>query len=381
MGSQVNRIWAVFKILKRNHSANPGRRLPLFKLKLMERIDVLGKLCSLPGVPGYESAIRNYLKEQLTPLADVLETDAMGNLIALHKGGDKKLMLSAHMDEIGFMVQHVDDEGFIRFVPLGGFDPKTLTAQRVIIHGVRELIGVMGSKPVHLMSPEEKNKAPQLRDYFIDTGLPAEQVKSLVRVGDPITRERELIRMGPCINAKSLDNRISVFVLLETFRKICESASKLDVYAVFTVQEEVGLRGARTVAHRICPDFAINVDTTIAFDLPGAQAHEVVTRLGQGAAIKIMDQSVLCDYRMVRFLKDLATNKGIRWQSEILPAGGTDTAVIQLAGNGCIAGAVSIPTRHIHQVIEMVHEDDVRAAIDLLVLASEQLTVPSWDHV
>ncbi len=346
----------------------------------MERIDVLSKLCSLPGVPGYESAIRNYLKEQLRPWADELETDAMGNLIARHKGGEKKLMLSAHMDEIGFMVQHIDDEGFIRFVPLGGFDPKTLTAQRVIIHGQREVMGVMGSKPVHLMTPEEKNKAPQLRDYFIDTGLPADQVKALVKIGDPITRERELIRMGPCINAKSLDNRISVFVLLETFRKIRESACKLDVYAVFTVQEEVGLRGARTVAHRIAPDFAINVDTTIAYDLPGAQAHEVVTRLGHGAAIKIMDHSVLCDYRMVRFLQDLATLHGVRWQSEILQAGGTDTAVIQLAGNGCIAGAVSIPTRHIHQVIEMVHEEDVRAAVDLLLIASENLIVHNWDH-
>lgn len=346
----------------------------------MERIDVLSKLCSLPGVPGYESAIRNYLKEQLRPWADELETDAMGNLIARHKGGEKKLMLSAHMDEIGFMVQHIDDEGFIRFVPLGGFDPKTLTAQRVIIHGQREVMGVMGSKPVHLMTPEEKNKAPQLRDYFIDTGLPADQVKALVKIGDPITRERELIRMGPCINAKSLDNRISVFVLLETFRKIRESACKLDVYAVFTVQEEVGLRGARTVAHRIAPDFAINVDTTIAYDLPGAQAHEVVTKLGHGAAIKIMDHSVLCDYRMVRFLQDLATLHGVRWQSEILQAGGTDTAVIQLAGNGCIAGAVSIPTRHIHQVIEMVHEEDVRAAVDLLLIASENLIVHNWDH-
>lgn len=346
----------------------------------MERIDVLSKLCSLPGVPGYESAIRNYLKEQLRPWADELETDAMGNLIARHKGGEKKLMLSAHIDEIGFMVQHIDDEGFIRFVPLGGFDPKTLTAQRVIIHDQREVIGVMGSKPVHLMNPEEKNKAPQLRDYFIDTGLPADQVKALVKIGDPITRERELIRMGPCINAKSLDNRISVFVLLETFRKIRESACKLDVYAVFTVQEEVGLRGARTVAHRIAPDFAINVDTTIAYDLPGAQAHEVVTKLGHGAAIKIMDHSVLCDYRMVRFLQDLATLHGVRWQSEILQAGGTDTAVIQLAGNGCIAGAVSIPTRHIHQVIEMVHEEDVRAAVDLLLIASENLILHNWDH-
>jgi len=347
----------------------------------MEGIDLLTKLCALPGISGYETAIRNFIKDQLKDIADKIEVDAMGNLIATHAGSSsQKLMLSAHIDEIGFMVQHIDDEGFIRFIPIGGFDAKTLTAQRVIVHGKKDIVGVMGSKPIHLLSSEERNKAAQIKDYFIDTGLPAEEVKSWIQIGDPITRERELIQMGPCINAKSLDNRISVFVLLQTFVQIKKMNPELQIFAVFTVQEEVGLRGARTVAHRIAPDFAINIDTTIAFDVPGAQSHEVVSRLGSGIAIKIMDHSVLCDYRMVQVLKDVALKNQIKWQAEILPSGGTDTSAVQLAGNGCIAGAISIPTRHIHQVIEMVHQEDVKAGIDLLLATITTISEIEWNH-
>ncbi|MBK9270807.1 MAG: M42 family metallopeptidase [Saprospiraceae bacterium] len=347
----------------------------------MEGIETLRKICALPGVPGYESAIRNYIKSQLENIADRIEIDPMGNLIAFHQGRNhKKLMLSAHLDEIGFMVQHIDEDGFIRFVPLGGFDAKTLTAQRVTIHGKKDVIGVMGSKPIHLMTAEERTKAPQVKDYFIDTGLPAEEVKKLIQVGDPITRERELIQMGPCINAKSLDNRISVFILLKIFQEIKRRNPDLNVLAVFTVQEEVGLRGAKTVAHKLAPDLAINIDTTIAFDVPGAQSHEMVSRLGQGVGIKIMDHSVLCDYRMVRLLKETATKHKIKWQAEILQKGGTDTASIQMAGGGCIAGAVSIPTRHIHQVIEMVHQADVQASIDLVLAAIPEIESMDWNH-
>ncbi|HEX5626310.1 MAG TPA: M20/M25/M40 family metallo-hydrolase, partial [Saprospiraceae bacterium] len=255
---------------------------------------------------------------------------------------------------------------FVRFLPLGGFDPKTLTAQRVIIHGRIETIGVMGSKPIHLMSLDERNKAPQTKDYFIDTGLPKAELEQCISIGDPITRERELIQMGKCINSKSLDNRISVYILVEFMKSLVTAKPEVDIYAVFTVQEEVGLRGARSAAHRVAPDFAINIDTTIAFDVPGAQPHEMVTRLGHGVAIKLYDSSVIPDFRMVRFLKSCADSSKIKWQPELLSGGGTDTAAVQTSGNGAIAGAISIPTRHIHQVIEMVHEEDVLAAIALI---------------
>ena len=246
----------------------------------------------------------------------------MGSIVAIKKGkDDKRVMVAAHMDEISFIVTHIDDEGFIRFHTLGGFDPKTLTAQRVIVHGKEDVIGAMGTKPIHIMTTEERNKVVQTKEYFIDTGYPADKVKELVPIGSPITRERELIEMGECINGKSLDNRVSVFILIETLRALKGVEIPHDLYAVFTVQEEVGLRGAINAAGHINPDFGFGLDVTIAYDVPGAQPHEMVTRLGKGAAIKIMDGSTISDYRMVAYLKEQADKAEIKWQSEILPAG------------------------------------------------------------
>ncbi|HRW75075.1 MAG TPA: M42 family peptidase, partial [Saprospiraceae bacterium] len=252
-------------------------------------VNLLKTICEIPGAPGFEHRIRAFLKEQVADLVDEMTVDPMGNLMVLRKGRqDKRVMVTAHMDEISFIVTHIDDEGFLRFSTLGGFDAKTLTAQRVIVHGREEVIGVMGSKPIHLMKAEERNKAVQIEDFFIDTGLPAEQVKKLVRVGDPVTRERQMIEMGECINSKSLDNRISVFILVEVLKALKGKELPYDLHAVFTVQEEIGLRGAISAAHRINPDFGIVLDTTIAFDVPGAQPQEMVTKLGKGTAIKIL---------------------------------------------------------------------------------------------
>lgn len=334
-------------------------------------IPLLKKISETPGVAGFEQKIRDLIKNEVESLVDSVETDNLGNLVAFRKGtSDKRLMLAAHMDEIGFIVSHIDDNGFLKFIPLGGFDPKTLTSQRVIVHGKRDLVGVMGSKPVHLMSEEERGKNVKIQDFFIDLGMNKDEVVELVEVGTPITRERELIEMGSCINGKSLDNRISVFVLIAVLKKLKDMQLPMDTYAVFTVQEEVGLRGAQVAALNIQPHVGIAIDTTIAFDVPGSQPHEQVTKLGNGAAIKIMDSSVIADSRMVSFLKMLARRNSIKWQPELLPAGGTDTANLQkMVKGGAIAGAVSIPTRHIHSVIESVHKDDVAASICLLVEA------------
>lgn len=329
---------------------------------------LLSKVCKCPGAPGYEQPIRALIMKELKGLADEVQTDAMGNVIAIKKGkGDKKVMIAAHMDEISFIVTHIDDEGFIRFHTLGGFDPKTLTAQRVIIHGSKDVVGVMGTKPIHVMSPEERTKAPKISEYFIDTGLPADKVKKLIHVGSPITRERELIEMGDCVNVKSLDNRVSVFILLETLRALKGKTVPYDIYGVFTVQEEVGIRGATAAASGVNPDFSINLDVTLAYDLPSAAPHEKTTYLGKGTAIKVLDGMTICDYRMVDFMKTVAKKKKITHQLEILTAGGTDTAGMQrYAKGGSIAGGISIPTRYLHQVIEMAHKKDIKASIELL---------------
>lgn len=341
---------------------------------------LLSEICTTPGAPGFEQKVRELVIKEVTPLVDEVEVDNMGNVYAIKRGtGDKKVMIGAHMDEIGFIVTHIDDNGFIRFHTLGGFDPKTLTAQRVIVHGKKDIIGVMASKPIHVMTPEERNKVAKTKDYFIDTGLSAEEVKEIVSVGDSITREREFIEMGNCVNGKSLDNRLAVFILIEMFKKLKGQEVPYDIYGVFTVQEEVGIRGANVSALRINPDFGFGLDTTIAFDLPGAAAHEKITELGKGTAIKIMDASTICDYRMVKFMKETADKHNITWQPEILTAGGTDTAGIQrMTEGGSIAGAVSIPTRHLHQVIEMAHKDDIQGSIDLLTACMIDIASFDW---
>ena len=346
----------------------------------MQNLELLKRICETPGVSGFERRIRDLVSRELTGLVDEVTVDNMGNLIALKRGRERKrVMVAAHMDEIGFIVNYIDDAGFIRFLPLGGFDPKTLTAQRVIIHGRRDVIGVMGSKPIHIMKTEERSKVVPISDYFIDIGLPKEEVEKLVSVGDPITRERDLVSIGDCVTGKSLDNRISVFILLETLRELKDRSIPYDLYATFTVQEEVGLRGAMGSVGHIDPDFGFGLDVTIAYDVPGSSGRENVTCLGHGAAIKVLDGSVIADYRMVNYLKETAQEAGIKTQLELLPAGGTDTAAIQRYGKkGSIAGAISIPLRNMHQVTEMANKEDVAACIHLLTEALSRLDTYEW---
>lgn len=344
-------------------------------------VELLSRICEAPGAPGFEKKIRELVLEEIKGLADEVKVDNMGNVTAIKKGRErKKVMIGAHMDEIGFIITHIDSNGFLRFHTLGGFDPKTLTAQRVIVHGKKDLIGVMASKPIHVMTAEERKKLPSNSDYFIDLGMPKEEVEKYVTVGTPVTRERSLIEMGNCVNCKSLDNRLAVFILIEMLRELKNTEVPYDIYGVFTVQEEIGIRGANVAAQAIQPDFGFGLDTTIAFDLPGSREYDKITSLGEGAAIKIMDARTVCDYRMVAYMKKIADENGIKWQPEILTAGGTDTAGIQqMTAGGSIAGAVSIPTRHLHQVIEMADKDDIRGCIDLLKACVSNLDKYNWE--
>jgi len=342
-------------------------------------VKLLAQICEVAGAPGHEQRVRELVLKNIKGVADKIELDNLGNIYAIKKGKDssKRVMIAAHMDEIGFMVKHIDDNGFLRFHTLGGFDPKTLTAQRVIVHGKKDLIGVMGSKPIHIMTAEERNKTVQLSDFFIDLGLPKKEVEKYISIGDVITRDRQLIEMGDCVNCKSIDNRVAVYILIETLKLLKDCP--YDVYGVFSVQEEVGIRGANVAAHNINPSFGFGLDTTIAYDLPDSKPEEQITKLGGGVAIKLMDASTICDYRMVKYQKEIADKFKIKWQPELLPMGGTDTAGIQRMGKtGAIAGAISIPTRHLHQVIEMAHKSDIEGAVLLLKHCVENLHKYDW---
>ena len=344
--------------------------------------ELLKQISETPGASGFESKIRKLVIKAITPYVDSVSTDNIGNIIALKKGKEnKKVMAAAHMDEIGFIVSHIDDEGFVKFQPLGGFDPKTLTSQRVIIHGKKDLVGVMGSKPVHMMTEEEKGKKVELDHYFIDLGMKKEEIEKYIEIGNPITRERSCIEMGDCVNGKSLDNRISVYILIEALKQLKDTEIPYDFYAVFTTQEEVGLRGAQVATQNIEPDFGFAIDTTIAFDVPGSRPHEKVTKLGEGVAIKLMDATAISDARMTAFMKKMATDNKIKWQPELMAKGGTDTGHIQrMVKNGSIAGGISIPTRHIHQVIETVNKEDVEAAVKLLQACVNGIAGYNWAY-
>lgn len=341
------------------------------------------EICQTPGAPGFEGRIRKVVIREIQNLVDEYRVDNLGNVIAFRKGKhDKSIMSAAHMDEISMIVKHIDDNGFIKFQTLGGFDPKTLTAQKVIVHGKEDLVGVLGTKPVHVMNEEEKKKLPKVQDFFIDLGMPKEEVEKYVSVGDSVTRKAEFLEMGNHLTCKSIDNRASVYMLIETLKALKDETIPYDFYAVFSVQEEVGLRGASTAAHQINPDLGIAIDTTIAFDTPGASPQEMITKLGEGAAIKVMDSATICDQRMVEYMKSVADEKAISYQMEVLTGGATDTAMIQRMGKeGAIAGAISIPIRNMHQVIEMVNKDDLQASIDLLVGCLQGSDKKDWGHL
>jgi len=330
-------------------------------------MQLLKRLSETAGIPGREEAMRVMVREALTGHIDEINVDCLGNVIAHKKGTGPKVVVAAHMDEIGFLVSHVDEEtGFLRIDPVGGFDPRTLIAQRVAVHTKSGAIhGLIGIKPVHILTDEERKKTPQMKDLFVDIGLSGKEAKGQVRVGDPVTLVQTFGDVGDLVTGKALDDRVGVYVGIEAVRRL--KKHKADIYFVATVQEEVGLRGARTSAFAVAPDIGVALDVTIACDMPGVPAHEQVTRLGKGVAIKVKDSSSISHPGLVQFLVNLAEERKIQYQLEILPRGGTDAGAIQPAREGVAVVTISIPTRYVHTVVETAHKDDIKAAIKLLV--------------
>jgi putative aminopeptidase FrvX len=330
-------------------------------------MELLKRLSETPGIPGREEAMRVIVREALTGHVDEISVDRLGNVIAHRKGIGPKVAVAAHMDEIGFLVSHVDDEtGFLRIDPVGGFDPRTLIAQRVAVHargGAK--YGLIGTKPVHILTEEERKKVPEMKDLFVDIGLSGKEAKEQVRVGDPVTLAQTFADVGNLVTGKALDDRLGVYVGIEAVRRL--GKHKADVYFIATVQEEVGLRGARTSAFAVAPDIGVALDVTIACDIPGVPAHEQVTRLGKGVAIKVKDSLSISHPGLVQFLANLAEERKIPYQLEILPRGGTDAGAIQPAREGVAVVTISIPTRYVHTVVETAHKNDIEAAINLLV--------------
>lgn len=331
-------------------------------------IELLRSLTQTPGIASREDLIRNVVAAELAPLADEISVDRLGNLVGVRRGsGGPTIAIAAHVDEIGFLVRYVDDSGFIRLQPVGGFDPRVLVAQRVLVHGFggATLQGLLqpGTKPIHLLKGAKPDDL-KLEDFFVDTGLDSAELKGKVRIGDMVTLDRALIEIGDNVVSKALDDRLGVFVMLEAMRAVTTSTAT--ILAIATTQEEVGLRGAQTSAYLAGADIAIALDVTLAGDIPGGNPDGQVTKLGGGAAIKVYDSSQLPNPAINRHLQDLAEELDIPYQLEVLPAGGTDAAAYQRAAGGAFTSTISMPTRYVHTVNEMASKSDIQACIDLL---------------
>lgn len=329
-------------------------------------IELLRELTEAHGVSGYEDAIRTIVRRELGGIGE-LSTDGMGNVICHKPGNGPKVMIAAHMDEIGYIVKHIDKDGFLRLNPLGGWDPRQMNSQRVKVQTKDgPLTGTLmyGTKPAHLLSDAEKKEGQNLDSFFVDLGMTGEEVKAKVRIGDPVTMHGRFDQIGNHYSCKSMDDRVAVFVMIEAMKAV--GAHDADIYAVATVQEEIGLRGAAAAGWSVQPDICIAIDITLANDIPGVPEQDQITRLGEGTAIKIMDSSLICNPRIVEHFRSLAEKHGIKYQMEILSRGGTDAGAVQRLHGGIPSFTLSIPTRYVHTVNETVHPADVQASIDIL---------------
>ncbi len=357
-------------------------------------MELLKELTEASGAPGFEDEIRAIVLRELKGLVDEVRVDRLGSIIAKKKADCPthplkknrshpllKIMLAGHMDEIGFVVRHIDEKGFLRLNPLGGFDPKTLIAKRVIVRTQkRDLVGVIGTKPIHILTDEEKAKLPKIEDLFVDLGLPSKEVERSVCIGDPVTLKQEFLSFGDYVSCKSMDNRIAVWTILKCLQRLKNKKIHHDLYAVFTTQEEVGTRGAMTSAFEVDPDIGIAIDVTIACDIPEVKTSSHVTSLGDGVAIKVCDSSTICHPTLVRHFRELAAKKQIKYQMEILPRGGTDAASIQRSRSGVPVAVLSIPTRYVHTAVETVHQNDLKSTVELLVAFLESKEMPDISY-
>ena len=327
----------------------------------MNYYQALKDLCFCPSISGREENIRKTLAERIAPFADEIKTDALGNLIATKRGAREgaRIMLCAHMDEIGFLVTFIEEDGWVRVAPVGGIRAAAAFGGMVIsnhwVHGV--LAAEDDVKPADLAVDK----------MYIDIGAKnRHEAEKKVAIGDFFVAYPEVRRLyGPRIAGRPLDDRIGCAVLLGIAEALADGDFAGEVAYVFSVQEEVGCRGAMTATFGLAPDYAICFDVTRTGDVPGAKT--MACRLGDGAAVKIKDSSVICNAELVETLCKLATENKIRYQREILLAGGTDTSSMQLAGGGTRAGALSIPTRYIHSNVETCDLSDVKACADLAV--------------
>jgi putative aminopeptidase FrvX len=344
-------------------------------------VEYLIELDRIPGISGAEEQVAEYVKSELEGVCDELQRDSLGNHFFIKKGKnpDLTMMLSAHMDEIGFIVQYVDDDGFVYFVPSGMHDPRMVINQVLTIHTEQgDVRGVTGGKPAHIVTLEEASKAIPIAHLFLDLGTGSRKATEAlgVQIGDAITFERigQFLNNGKVFTGKAVDDRAGVAVLMEVMKQLKDKEIDATVYGVASVQEEVGIRGAGPAAFRVKPDIALAIDVTLAGGTPGIEKKHIPIELGGGPAIKFFDWapgSAMIGNSVPRALTkklvETAKANGIPYQREVLLGGATDGWAISLSGEGVATGCISLPSRYIHSATGCVHLDDLEQAVQLIV--------------
>jgi endoglucanase len=339
-------------------------------------VNILKKLSESSGVSGFEEEIKEIIKKEISKYADKITEDNLGNLIALKKGSAKnrkKIALVAHMDEIGLIVKRVD-KGFIEFSKIGGIDDRTLLLQKVVIRGNKPIEGVIGCKPVHLQKEEEKKKVIKYDEMYIDIG--AEDKKKLnIEKGTPISFKSEFKQLQEnTFIGKALDNRLGVYCLIDILKKM--KSPKNDIYFIFSTQEEVGLKGARTSVYSIEPDLAVVVDTAIAGDVPAVTEKETEIKLGKGVSITLIEaggQGAILPEKLKNYIVNIARKNKIKYQLEVVEGGMTDAAIIQILKKGILSCSVNIPIRNMHTPHSIFDVRDLKETIKLV-----ELIVKNW---
>ncbi|MCD7032827.1 M42 family metallopeptidase [Metabacillus sp. GX 13764] len=348
--------------------------------QLDDSLKMLKELTDARGIAGNEREPREVMKKYISPYADEVVTDGLGSLIAKKTGkaDGPKIMVAGHLDEVGFMVTSIDDRGFVRFQTVGGWWPQVMLAQRVtIVTRKGDVTGIIGSKPPHILPADVRKKSVELKDMFIDIGAASkdEAVEFGVRPGDQIVPyfEFTVMKNEKMLLAKAWDNRIGCAIAIDVLKELKDADHQNIVYGVGTVQEEVGLRGAKTSAQMIKPDIAFGVDVGIAGDTPGISEREALGKMGDGPQIILYDASMVSHKGLRDLVTDTADELGIPYQFDSLAGGGTDSGAIHVTHNGVPALSITIATRYIHSHAAMLHRDDYENAVKLIAEVIKRL--------
>lgn len=334
-------------------------------------IDLLKKLCDTPGLPGEEHKIRDLFIQEIEQHTKNIEIDVLGNVIAHIPGKGPKFVLDAHMDEVGFMINHIDERGFIHITPLGGMDPRVFYGQRLTLWGKRPVTGMVGAIPPHISRNTNNMEVPDIEDCVVDTGLSVENVNRYLKIGDLGTFDTELVENDESVISKALDNRLGIFVILEALTR--KKEINCDLYITATVQEEVGLRGARIITPVYEPDFAVALEGTVAMDVPGIPDYKSLANTGEGPEIRLSDRYLVAHRTFSFFITELAESNNIPCQLTVKKAGSTNATAMQVTGKGTRAAVVSVPVRYLHSPSSVAYKNDIESTVLLVAKLIENI--------